>query len=291
MLIPAFFFFSFFFPLFFFFFFFGYFSLSPLYICPWKLLAILLAVPDPINLPLSAPNPWCCAQPGGDGPGGGPGTGTGTGRTGGGAERRGLTEPGEMAAAAYELLVLGGGSGGLAGARRAAELGARVALVEPRRFGGTCVSPGGGAPTGREGEGIPGGGGVVPVPPRAHPCSSLLAPLVPLPLGLVPVPPCWPQSHWGWSRLSQFLLAGLAPPRGRSRLPPGPIPVPPGADPGPAGSRRAGAAIPPAETLCAELPCHAAWKRDRSRFPFSPPGGCWVGWVFLALFRPIKGWC
>ncbi|NXJ57520.1 GSHR protein, partial [Spizaetus tyrannus] len=52
--------------------------------------------------------------------------------------------PGTMAAAAYELLVLGGGSGGLAGARRAAELGARVALVEPRRFGGTCVSPGGG---------------------------------------------------------------------------------------------------------------------------------------------------
>ncbi|NWV23075.1 GSHR protein, partial [Origma solitaria] len=48
--------------------------------------------------------------------------------------------PGAMAAAAYELLVLGGGSGGLAGARRAAELGARVALVEPRRLGGTCVS-------------------------------------------------------------------------------------------------------------------------------------------------------
>ncbi|XP_010573832.1 glutathione reductase, mitochondrial [Haliaeetus albicilla] len=47
-----------------------------------------------------------------------------------------------MAAAAYELLVLGGGSGGLAGARRAAELGARVALVEPRRFGGTCVNVG-----------------------------------------------------------------------------------------------------------------------------------------------------
>lgn len=45
-----------------------------------------------------------------------------------------------MAAAAYELLVLGGGSGGLAGARRAAELGARVALVEPQRLGGTCVS-------------------------------------------------------------------------------------------------------------------------------------------------------
>ncbi|KAM6072983.1 glutathione reductase, mitochondrial isoform 3-T3 [Theristicus caerulescens] len=44
-----------------------------------------------------------------------------------------------MAAIAYELLVLGGGSGGLAGARRAAELGARVALVEPSRLGGTCV--------------------------------------------------------------------------------------------------------------------------------------------------------
>ncbi|XP_015716722.1 glutathione reductase, mitochondrial [Coturnix japonica] len=47
-----------------------------------------------------------------------------------------------MAAAAYELLVLGGGSGGLAGARRAAEMGARVALVEPRRLGGTCVNVG-----------------------------------------------------------------------------------------------------------------------------------------------------
>ncbi|NXE69625.1 GSHR protein, partial [Calcarius ornatus] len=50
--------------------------------------------------------------------------------------------PGAMAAAAYELLVLGGGSGGLAGARRAAELGARVALVEPQRLGGTCVNVG-----------------------------------------------------------------------------------------------------------------------------------------------------
>uniref|UniRef100_A0A8C9EK69 Glutathione reductase, mitochondrial n=1 Tax=Pavo cristatus TaxID=9049 RepID=A0A8C9EK69_PAVCR len=44
-----------------------------------------------------------------------------------------------MAAAVYDLLVLGGGSGGLAGARRAAEMGVRVALVEPRRLGGTCV--------------------------------------------------------------------------------------------------------------------------------------------------------
>uniref|UniRef100_A0A672V1T7 glutathione-disulfide reductase n=1 Tax=Strigops habroptila TaxID=2489341 RepID=A0A672V1T7_STRHB len=62
------------------------------------------------------------------------------------AEQSGAAGPyraGAMAAAAYELLVLGGGSGGLAGARRAAELGARVALVEPHRLGGTCVSPGG----------------------------------------------------------------------------------------------------------------------------------------------------
>ncbi|NXC76185.1 GSHR protein, partial [Anhinga anhinga] len=50
--------------------------------------------------------------------------------------------PRAMAVAAYELLVLGGGSGGLAGARRAAELGACVALVEPRRFGGTCLACG-----------------------------------------------------------------------------------------------------------------------------------------------------
>lgn len=56
-----------------------------------------------------------------------------------------------MAAAAYELLVLGGGSGGLAGARRAAEMGARVALVEPRRLGGTCVSRAGAAGRGWRG--------------------------------------------------------------------------------------------------------------------------------------------
>ena len=30
----------------------------------------------------------------------------------------------------YDLLVIGGGSGGIAGARRAAEYGARVALIE-----------------------------------------------------------------------------------------------------------------------------------------------------------------
>lgn len=42
---------------------------------------------------------------------------------------------------AFDYLVLGGGSGGLASARRAAELGARVAVVEKGRLGGTCVSP------------------------------------------------------------------------------------------------------------------------------------------------------
>jgi len=39
----------------------------------------------------------------------------------------------------YDLLVLGGGSGGLAGAKRAASHGASVGLVEAGRVGGTCV--------------------------------------------------------------------------------------------------------------------------------------------------------
>lgn len=42
----------------------------------------------------------------------------------------------------YDLIVLGGGSGGLATARRAAQHGARCALVEPARLGGTCVNTG-----------------------------------------------------------------------------------------------------------------------------------------------------
>uniref|UniRef100_A0ABM5FRD6 Glutathione reductase n=1 Tax=Pogona vitticeps TaxID=103695 RepID=A0ABM5FRD6_9SAUR len=45
-------------------------------------------------------------------------------------------------ATALDYLVLGGGSGGLASARRAAELGARVAVVEKGRLGGTCVNVG-----------------------------------------------------------------------------------------------------------------------------------------------------
>ena len=42
----------------------------------------------------------------------------------------------------FDLLVVGGGSGGLATAQRAAEYGARVALFEPARLGGTCVNVG-----------------------------------------------------------------------------------------------------------------------------------------------------
>jgi glutathione reductase (NADPH) len=42
----------------------------------------------------------------------------------------------------FDLVVIGGGSGGLATAQRAAEYGARVALVESGRLGGTCVNLG-----------------------------------------------------------------------------------------------------------------------------------------------------
>ncbi|NZA24884.1 glutathione-disulfide reductase [Luteimonas sp. SJ-92] len=42
----------------------------------------------------------------------------------------------------FDLVVLGGGSGGLAGAFRAAAHGARVALLEPAELGGTCVNAG-----------------------------------------------------------------------------------------------------------------------------------------------------
>jgi glutathione reductase (NADPH) len=42
----------------------------------------------------------------------------------------------------FDLVVVGGGSGGIATARRAAEYGARVALVEAGSLGGTCVNVG-----------------------------------------------------------------------------------------------------------------------------------------------------
>jgi len=42
----------------------------------------------------------------------------------------------------YDYIVIGGGSGGVATARRAAEYGARVLLIESARLGGTCVNVG-----------------------------------------------------------------------------------------------------------------------------------------------------
>ncbi|WP_072281721.1 glutathione-disulfide reductase [Rappaport israeli] len=42
----------------------------------------------------------------------------------------------------FDLICIGGGSGGIASARRAAEYGAKVAVVEAQRLGGTCVNVG-----------------------------------------------------------------------------------------------------------------------------------------------------
>jgi glutathione reductase (NADPH) len=42
----------------------------------------------------------------------------------------------------FDLIAIGGGSGGLAVAERAAQLGRRVAIVESGRLGGTCVNAG-----------------------------------------------------------------------------------------------------------------------------------------------------
>ena len=42
----------------------------------------------------------------------------------------------------FDYLVIGGGSGGIASARRAAEYGVKVAVVESARLGGTCVNVG-----------------------------------------------------------------------------------------------------------------------------------------------------
>ncbi len=39
----------------------------------------------------------------------------------------------------YDLVVIGGGSGGVRAARMASQFGAKVAIVEEYRFGGTCV--------------------------------------------------------------------------------------------------------------------------------------------------------
>src|SRR5258707_8687409 len=42
----------------------------------------------------------------------------------------------------YDIVILGGGSGGYACALRAAELGNRVALIEKDKVGGTCLHRG-----------------------------------------------------------------------------------------------------------------------------------------------------
>ena len=43
----------------------------------------------------------------------------------------------------YDLIAIGGGSGGLSAAERAAMYGAKCAVVEVAKMGGTCVNRGG----------------------------------------------------------------------------------------------------------------------------------------------------
>ena len=47
-----------------------------------------------------------------------------------------------MSEQVFDLISVGGGSGGLACAQRAAEYGAKTAVIEPHRLGGTCVNVG-----------------------------------------------------------------------------------------------------------------------------------------------------
>ena len=42
----------------------------------------------------------------------------------------------------YDYIVIGGGSGGIASARRAASYGAKVLVIESGELGGTCVNRG-----------------------------------------------------------------------------------------------------------------------------------------------------
>jgi len=47
-----------------------------------------------------------------------------------------------MNSSTFDLLVIGGGSGGLAVAEKAAQFGKKVAIIETRKLGGTCVNNG-----------------------------------------------------------------------------------------------------------------------------------------------------
>ncbi|HLZ99199.1 MAG TPA: FAD-dependent oxidoreductase, partial [Steroidobacteraceae bacterium] len=47
-----------------------------------------------------------------------------------------------MSTEAFDLIIIGGGSGGLACAQRAAEYGAKALVIESHRLGGTCVNVG-----------------------------------------------------------------------------------------------------------------------------------------------------
>jgi dihydrolipoamide dehydrogenase len=53
-----------------------------------------------------------------------------------------VTDSGASQPSSYDIVILGGGSGGYACALRAAELGKRVALIEQDKVGGTCLHRG-----------------------------------------------------------------------------------------------------------------------------------------------------
>ena len=53
-----------------------------------------------------------------------------------------VTDPPQSLVDKYDLLVIGGGSGGIATARRAASYGKKVIVFEENRYGGTCVNVG-----------------------------------------------------------------------------------------------------------------------------------------------------
>jgi len=50
--------------------------------------------------------------------------------------------PDHAASAPYDVVIVGAGPGGYVAAIRARQLGARVALVEKERIGGTCLNRG-----------------------------------------------------------------------------------------------------------------------------------------------------